>query len=83
MSVSGRLSSDAVKISTTCPMIVPTFAKSSVNFMQPIIGITSPIDRITIRTNFSGANVPAFNNIPPIGSTYRSVAGIIFMASVK
>ena len=64
-------------------MIVPTLARSSVNFMQPMMGVISPMERITMRTNFSGVSVPFFSSSPPMGSTLRSVAGMMFMAKVK
>ena len=51
--------------------------------MQPIIGVISPIESITMMTNFSGESVPFFISIPPMGSTVRRVEGIIFMAKVK
>ena len=64
-------------------MIVPTLAKSSVNFMQPMMGVISPMETITMRTNFSGVSVPFFKSHPPMGSTERSVDGMMFMAKVK
>ena len=70
-------------MSVTWPMIVPTFARSSVNFMQPMIGVIRPIERMIMIMNFSGVSVPFFSSSPPMGNTLRSVAGIMFMAKVK
>ena len=70
-------------MSVTWPMMVPTFARSSVNFMQPMMGGTSPRERIRSRTKRSGARVPERSSGPPMGSTVRSVAGMTFMAKVK
>ena len=70
-------------MSVTWERMVPTLARSSVNFMQPMMGVTSPRERMTMRTNFSGARVPFFSSSPPMGSTVRRVAGMMFMAKVK
>ena len=51
--------------------------------MQPMMGVISPMERITMRTNFSGVSVPFFSSSPPMGSTLRSVAGMMSMAKVK
>ena len=51
--------------------------------MQPMSGVMSPMESRTMRINFSGESVPAFRSSPPMGSTDKSVAGMMFMAKVK
>ena len=58
---------------------MPTLARSSVNFMQPMMGVISPMESMTIITNLSGERLPLFISSPPIGSTVSSVAGMMFM----
>ena len=43
--------------------------------MQPMMGVISPMERITMRTNFSGVSVPFFSSSPPMGSTARGAQG--------
>lgn len=58
---------------------MPTLARSSVNFMQPIMGVISPMESMTIITNLSSERLPFFISSPPIGSTVSSVAGMMLM----